>query len=55
MQQCIPLSHVDQRYNSRLVYDPSYSEIDHNVFKKIVWSEFYRDAIDAITINDTEP
>ena len=28
--------HVGQRYNSRLVYDSSYSEIDHNIFKKYV-------------------
>ena len=24
-------SHVGQRYNSRLVYDPSYPEINHNM------------------------
>ena len=28
------MTHVGQRYNSRLVYDPSYPEIDHNFFKK---------------------
>ena len=32
------MAHVDQRYNSRLVYDPLYPEIDHNVFKKCDWS-----------------
>ena len=26
------MAHVGQRYNSRLVYDPSYPEIDHSVF-----------------------
>ena len=35
---------VGQRYNSRLVYDPSYPLIDHSVFTKHDWSEFYRDA-----------
>ena len=31
------MSHVGQRYNSRLVYDPSYPEIDHSVFKECDW------------------
>ena len=26
--------HIGQRYSSRLVYDPSYSEIDHSVFRE---------------------
>ena len=46
------MAHVDQRYNSRLIYDPLYPEIDHSVFKKCDWSEFYRD---AIPMNVTEP
>ena len=45
------MAHVDQRYNSRLVYDPLYPEIDHSVFKKCHWSEFYRDAKEAIPMN----
>ena len=28
------MTQIGQRYNSRLVYDPSYPEIDHSVFKK---------------------
>ena len=31
------MTHVGQRYNSRLVYDPSYPKIDHNVFMKCDW------------------
>ena len=46
------MAHVDQRYNSRLIYDLLYPEIDHSVFKKCDWSEFYRD---AIPMNVTEP
>ena len=38
------IAHVGQRHNSRLVYDPSYQEIDHSVSKKCDWSEFYGDA-----------
>ena len=47
--------HLGQRYNSRLVYDPSYPEIDHSVFKKCDWAEFYGDAKEAIPMNAPEP
>ena len=48
------MAHVGQRYNSRLVYDLSYPEIDHSVLKKCDWSEFYRDAKVAIPVNAPE-
>ena len=48
------IAHVGQRYNSRLVYYPSYPKIDHSVFYKCDWSEFYRDAKEAITVNASE-
>ena len=49
------MAHVGQRYSSRLVYDPSYLEIDHSVFKECDWSEFYREAKEAISMNAPEP
>ena len=49
------MAHVGQRYNSRLVYDPSYTEIDHHFFMKCDWSEFYQDAKEAIPVNSPEP
>ena len=49
------MAHVGQKYNSRLVYDPLYPEIDHSVFKECDWSEFYRDAKEAIPVNAPEP
>ena len=49
------MAHVGQRYNSRLVYDPLYLEIDHNFLKKCDWSEFYGDAKEAIPMNTQEP
>ena len=49
------MAHVGQRCNSRLVYDPPYPEIDHSVFKKCYWSEFYRDDKKAIPVNVPEP
>ena len=44
------MAHVGQKYNSRLVYDPSYPEIDHSIFKKCDWSEFDKDAKDSRTL-----
>ena len=49
------MAHVGQRYDSRLVYDPSYPEIDHNDFKECDWSDFYRDAKEAVSVNASEP
>ena len=48
------MAHVGQRYNSRLLNDPSYPEIDHSIFEKCDCSEFYRDAMKAIPMNAPE-
>ena len=45
---------VGQRYNFRLVYDPSYQAINHSIFKKCDWSEFYRND-EALPVNAVEP
>ena len=49
------MAHVGQRYNSRLVYDPSYPEIDYSVFKKCDRLEFYTDANEVTHMNTSEP
>ena len=49
------IAHVCQKYNSRLVYDPSYPEIDCSVFKECDWSEFYRDAKEVLLVNAPKP
>ena len=49
------MAYVGQKYNSRLVYDPLYLEIDHSVFKECDWSEFYRDAKGAKSMKTKEP
>ena len=49
------MTHVGHKYNSRLVYDPSYPDVDHNVFEKCDWSEFFPDAKEAIPVNAPEP
>ena len=49
------IDHVGQRYNFRLVHDPLYPEIDHNVLNKCDLSEFYWDAKEAIPVKAPEP
>ena len=49
------MAHVGQRYNSRLMYDPIYLEIDHSVFKECDWLEFYKDSQEGIPVNAPEP
>ena len=49
------MAQVGQRYNYRLVYNPLYPEIDHSALKECDWSEFYRDAKEAIPIYAPEP
>ena len=46
---------VGQIYNSKPLYDPSYPEIDHSVFTKYDWSEFYRDTMEDVPVNAPEP
>ena len=48
------LAHVGQKYNFRLVYDPSNPETDHSVFKESDYSKFYRDAKEAIPVSAPE-
>ena len=47
--------HIGQRYDSRLVYDPSYPKIDHSDFKKCDWLLFYMDTKEIILMNTPEP
>ena len=35
------MGYLKLRYNSRLVFDPSYSDIDHSNFQKCNWKDFY--------------
>ena len=45
---------IEQKNNSRLVYDQAHPEIDHSAFKKCNLTEFHQDAMDAILINVIE-
>ena len=49
------ITHIRERYNYRLVYDPSYPEIDHNSFKECDWSEYYRNVKVVIPVNAPKP
>ena len=53
LSSCVVLSEWDvgERCDSKLVYNPSYQEIDHSVLKKCDWSEFYQDAEDTTPMN----
>ena len=34
------MPYINQKYNSRLGYHPSYPDFDHSVFRISDWSEF---------------
>jgi len=40
--------YVKRRHNSRLVFDPTYPEIDWNMYVEYDWQHFYGDVSDAI-------
>lgn len=43
------------KYNSRMVFDPSYPTIDMTAFKECDWKHFYKGAKEAIPDNAPEP
>ena len=43
------------KHNSRMVFDPTYPDIDMNAFKECDWKEFYPGAKEAIPENKPEP
>ena len=45
------IGYIGEKYNSRLVYDPTCPDIDHGVFKVCNWTELYWDIKEAIPIN----
>ena len=49
------MTYVGQKYDSRLVYGPSYPDIDHYIFKKCDWSECYWYPKEVIPVNAPEP
>ena len=48
------MSYLKTKHNSRLVFDPSYPDINENDFKVCDWKEFYGDVKEAIPDNAPE-
>ena len=49
-------SYIDKKHNSRMVFDPSYPDIDMTQFKEdCEWKSFYGDVKEAIPPNAPEP
>ena len=46
---------MKQKHNTRLVFDPSYPDIDYHNFHKYKWTEFYGDSEEAIPADMTKP
>ena len=49
------MAQVGQKYNSRLVYDPTDPDIDRSFYKKYYWTEVCLNPKEVITINALEP
>ena len=49
------IGYLKQKHNARLVFDPSYPEIDHTTFPKHEWTSFYGDVQEAIPPNAPKP
>jgi hypothetical protein len=49
------MAYLRSKHNSRLVFDPSYPDIDQTDFKQCDWKEFYGDAVEGIPLDAPEP
>ena len=49
------MSHLGQRHNSRMVYDPTYPTIDPDDFQRCDWDHYYEGATEAIPVNAPKP
>ena len=49
------MGYLKLRQNSRLVFDPSYLDIDHSSFQECEWTDFYDGAVEAIPPNTPPP
>ena len=48
-------AYLKKRHNVRMVFDPTYPDIDMSVFKKHDWTSFDGDIKESITIDRPEP
>ena len=49
------MADLKHKNNSRLVFDPTYPQIDEIIFKDFEWKDFYEDAEEAIPLNAFKP
>lgn len=49
------MAYLRQKHNSRLIFDPSYPDIDMTNFKECDWREFYGEVAEAIPTDAPEP
>ena len=48
-------AYLEKKHNSRLVFDPTYPDIDMAQFKECDWKDFYEGATEAIPPNAPNP
>ena len=48
-------AYLEKKHNARVVFDPTYPDIDMTVFKQCDWKHFYGEAVEAIPPNAPEP
>jgi hypothetical protein len=49
------MAYLRAKHNSRLIFDPTYPDIDMTVFKQCDWKEFYGNVSEAIPVDAPEP
>ncbi len=49
------MAYLKQKHNSRLIFDPTYLDIDMSSFPTYDWTEFYGDVQKAIPHDMPEP
>jgi len=49
------MAYLRAKHNSRLIFDPTYPDIDMTVFQQCDWKEFYGDASEAIPTDAPDP
>jgi hypothetical protein len=49
------MAYLKAKHNSRLVFDPTYPDIDQSNFKTCDWKEFYGDVTEALPLDAPQP
>ncbi len=49
------MAYLKAKHNSRLVFDPTYPDINQSSFHKCDWKEFYGDVAEALPLDTPTP